>query len=197
METLLLLLFSHPVVSDSSWPHGLQHARPPYPSASPKVCHYPKFAITQSLKFMSIALVMPPSHLILWGPLLLLPSIFPSISDFSNKSAVQIRRPKYSNFSFSISPSNECSGLISLNIDWFDLPAVQGIFKSLQHQSLKALILHHSAFFTVRLSQLYVTTGNTIQTSVGRVISLIFNTLSRFVIVFLPRSNHLLISCLQ
>ena len=151
---------------------------------------------------MFIASVMLSSHLILWHSLLLLPSIFPSIRDFSNELSVRIRWPKYWCFSFSISPSNEYSGLISLKIDWFDLLAVQGTFRSLpQHHSLKASILWHSAFFMVQLSQLYVTTGNTIaltiQTFVGRVMSLLFNTLSRFVIAFLPRSNRLLISWLQ
>ena len=144
---------------------------------------------------------MPSSHLILWCcPLLLLPSIFPSIKDFSSESAVHIRWPKYWSFSFSISPSNECSGLISLKIDWFDLLAFQGTFRSLlQQHSSKASILWRSAFFMVQLSQPYVTTGKTIaltiRTFVGRVMSMLFNTLSRFVIAFLPRSNHLLIYC--
>ena len=120
--------------------------------------------ISHSLpKFMFIASVMPSSHLILWHSPLLLPTIFPSIRDFSNEPAVCIRGPKYWSFSFSISPSNEFSGLISLKIDWFDLFAVQGTFRSLlQHQSLKASILWHSAFFTVQLSWLYVTTGKTV-----------------------------------
>ena len=145
---------------------------------------------------------MPSSHLILWCPLLLLPSIFPSIRDFSNESAICIRWPKYWSFSFYINPSNECSGLISLKIDWFDLLDVHGTFRSLlQHYSLKASILWCSAFFMVQLSQPYMTTGKTIaltiQTFIGRVMSLLFNTLPRFVIVFLPRSNCLLISWLQ
>ena len=141
----LLLLFSHPVVSDSLWPHGLQHSRPPCLSPSPKVCPSP---------FMSIASVMSSSHLILWGPLLLLPSIFPSIRDFSNESAVRIRWSKYWSFSFSISPSNEYSGLIFFIIDWFDLLAVQGTLRSLlQHHKSKASILWHSAFFMAQLSQ--------------------------------------------
>ena len=144
---------------------------------------------------------MPSRHLILRCPLLLLPSIFPSIRDFTTELVVHIKWPNYWSFSSSISPSNEYSGLISLKIDWFHL-AVQGIFRSpLQHHSSKASILWHSAFFTVQVSQLYVTTGKTIdltiQTCVGRVMSLLFNTLSRFVIVFLPRSNCLLISWLQ
>ena len=146
-------------------------------------------------KFIFIALVMASSHLIIWCPLLLLPSIFPSIRDFSNESSVHIRWPKYWSFSFSISPSSEYSGLISLKIDWFDLLAVQGTFRSLlQHYSSKASILWHSAFFTVQLLQLYVTAGKTIVltiwTFVGGVMSLLFNTLSRFVIAFLARSNH-------
>ena len=144
---------------------------------------------------MSIAFVMPSSHLILWC-LLLLPSIFPSITDFSNELAVHIRWPKYWSFSFSISLSNEYSGLISLKIDWFDLLAVQGTLRSLlQHHSLKASILWCSALFTVQLSQLYMTTGKTtaltIWTFVDRVMSLLFNTLSSFIIAFLPRSTHI------
>ena len=119
--------------------------------------------ISQSLlKFMSIASVMPSNHLILWCPLLL-PSIFPSMRDFSNESAVLIRWPKYWSFNFSISPSSKYSGLISLKIDWFDFLAVQGTLRSLlQHHSLNALILRHSTFFMVQLSQLYMTTGKTI-----------------------------------
>ena len=114
-------------------------------------------------KFMSTALVMPSSHFILWYPLLLLPSIFPSIRDYSNESAVRIRWPKYLGFSFSISPSNEYSGLISLKIDWFDLLAVQGTLKSLLLQySSKASVLWCSAFFTVQPSHPYMTTGKTI-----------------------------------
>ena len=151
---------------------------------------------------MSIASVMPSSHLILWHPLLLLPSIFPSIRGFFNESVFCIRWPKYWCLSFSISPSNEYSGLISLKIDWFDLILVQGTLQSLlQNHSSKASVLWRSAFFTVQLSQLHVTTGKTIAltiwTFVGRVVSLLFNTLSRFVIAFLPRSNSLLISWLQ
>ena len=150
--------------------------------------------ITWSLpKFMSIALVMPSSQFILCYPLLLLPSIFPSIRVFSNEPAVGIRWPKYWSFSFSISPSSEYSRLICLKIDQFDL-AVQGTFRSLlQHHSSKASILRHSSFFTVQLSQPHVTTGKTIdltiQDFVSTVMSLLFNTLSRFVIAFLPRSN--------
>ena len=152
-------------------------------------------------KFMFIASVMPSSHLILWHPLHLLSSIFPSIRDFSNESAVHIRWPKYWSFRLRINPSNEYAGLISLKIDWFDL-AVQGTLRSLlQHHSLKIPILWCSAFFTVQLSPPYVTTGKTIAltiwTSVSRVMSLLFNTLSRLVITFLPRSKRLLISWLQ
>ena len=150
---------------------------------------------------MSIASVMPSTHLILWHPLVL-PSIFASIRDFSNESAVYIRWPKYWSFSFSISPSNEYSELISPTIDWLYLLAVQGTFRSLlQHHSSKASILWCSAFVMVLLSQPWVTTGKTIAltiwTFVLRVMSLLFNTLSRFVTAFLPRSNHLLISWLQ
>ena len=149
---------------------------------------------------MSIASVMPSSHLILWGPLL--PSFFPSIRNFSNESAVRIRNPKYWSFNVSISPSSEYSGLITLKIDWFDLLAVQGTLRSLlQHHSFKTSILQHSTFFMVQLSQVYLTTRKTIaltiRTFVGRVMSLLFSTLSRFVIAFLPWSNCLLISWLQ
>ena len=145
---------------------------------------------------------MASSHLILWCPLLLLPSIFPSIRSFSNKLTVHIWWPKYWSFSFSNSPSNEYSWLISLKIDCFDLLAVQETLRSLfNHHSYKASILWHSAFFTVQLSQQYMTTGKTIAlilwTFVGRVMFLLFNTLSRFVIAFLPRRNCLLISWLQ
>ena len=151
---------------------------------------------------MSIKSVMPSNHLILSHPLLLLPSIFPSIRVFSNESALHIRWPKYWSFSFSISPSNEYSGLISFRIDWLDLLAVQGMLKSLlQHHSSKAPVLRHSAFFTVQLSHSYMTTGKTIaltrRTFAGKVMSLLFNTLSRLVIAFLPRSKCLLISWLQ
>ena len=145
---------------------------------------------------------MPSNHLILYRPLLLLPSIIPSIRIFSNESVLHIRWPNYWNFSFSISPSNEYSGLISFRMDWLDLFAVQGTLKSLlQHHSSKASILQHSAFFIVQLSHPYMTTGKTIaltrQTFVGKVMSLLFNMLSRLVTAFLPRSKHLLISWLQ
>ena len=137
---------------------------------------------------------MPSNHLILCHPLLLLPSIFPSIRVFSNESIVCIRWPKYWSFSFSISPSNEYSGLISFRIDWFDLLAVQRTLKSLlQHHSSKASILQCSAFFIVQLSHPYMTTGKTIAltrwTFVGKVLSMVFNMLSWFVIAFLPRSK--------
>ena len=145
---------------------------------------------------------MPSNHLILCHPLLLLPPIPPSIRVFSNESALHIRWPKYWSFSFNISPSNEYSGLISFRMDWLNLLAIQGTLKSfLQHHSSKASILWRSAFFMVRLSNPYLTTGKTIAltrwTSVGKVLSLLFNMLSRLVITFLPRSKRLLISWLQ
>ena len=154
------------------------------------------------LKFMSIESVMPSNHLILCHPLLLLPKIFPSIRVFSNESVLCIRWPKYWSFSFSISPSNEHPGLISFRIDWLDLLAVQGTLKSLlQHHSSKASILWRSAFFTVQLLHPYITTGKTIAlnrwTFVDKVMALLFNMLSRFVITFFPRSKCLLISWLQ
>ena len=151
---------------------------------------------------MSIESVTPSNHLILCHPLLLLPSIFPSIRVFSNESVLHIRWPKYWSFSFSIRLSNEYSGLISFQMDWLDLLAVQGTLKSLlQHHSSKASILWRSAFFIAQVSHPYVTTGKTIaltrRTFVGKVMSLLFNMLSRLVITFLPRSKHLLISWLQ
>ena len=154
------------------------------------------------LKLMSIELVMPSNHLILCHPLLLLPSIPPSIRVFSNESGLHIRWPKYWSFSFSISPSNEYSGLISFRMDWLDLLTVQGTLKSLlQHHSSKASILRCSAFFIVQLSHPYMTTGKTIaltsRTFVGKVMSLLFNMLSRLVITFLPRSKRFLISWQQ
>ena len=154
------------------------------------------------LKLMSITSVMPSNHLILCCPLLLLLSIFPSIRVFSNELVFCISWPQIWSFSFSISPSNEYSGLISFRMDWLDLLAVQKTLKSLlQHHSSKASILRHSAFFIVQLSHPYMTTGNTITltrwTCVGKVMSLLFNMLSSLVIVFLPRSKHLLISWLQ
>ena len=167
--------------------------------------HQASLSITNSqslLKLMSIELVMPSSHLILYCPLLLPPSIFPSIGVFSNESVLRIRWPKYWSFSFSISPSNEYSGLISFTMDWLDLLAGWGTLKSLlQHHSSKASVLQCSAFFIVQLSHPYMTTGKTIAltrwSSVGEVMSLLFNVLSRLVIAFLPRSKLLLISWLQ
>ena len=161
----MLLLFRSSVMSNSLRPHGRQHARLPCPSPSAGL--------------MSIESVMPSNHLILCHPLLLLPSIFPSIRIFSNESALCIRWPKY--WSFSISPSNEYLQLISFRIDWFDLLAVQGTLKSLlQHHSSKVSLLQHSAFFMVQLSHPYMTIGNTIaltiQTFVGEVMSLFLNT---------------------
>ena len=151
---------------------------------------------------MSIKSVMPSNHLILCHPLLFLSSIFPSIRVFSNESALCIRWPKYWSFSFSISPSNEYWGSISFRIDWFDLLAVQGTLERLvQHLNSKTSILQHSAFFIVQLSHPYMTTGKTIAltmwTFVGKVMSLLFNMLSRFVIAFLSRSKHPLISWQQ
>ena len=145
---------------------------------------------------------MPSNHLNLYRPLLLLPSVFPSIRVFSSAAALQIRWPNHWSISFSISPSNEYSGLISFRIDWFDLLAVQETFTSLlQHHNSKASVLRHSAFFMVQFSHPYVITGKTIaltiQSIVDKVMSLLFNILSRLVITFLPRSKHLLISWLQ
>ena len=147
--------------------HGLQHARLPCPSLSPGV------------RFMFIELVMLSNHLILCHPLLLLPSIFPSIRVFSSESALRLRWPKYWSFGFSISPSHDYSGLITFRIDWFDLLAVQGTLKSLfQYHSSKASTLWHSAFFMVQLSHSYLTPGKTIAltlwTFVGKVVSLVF-----------------------
>ena len=154
------------------------------------------------LKLMSIESVMPSNHLIICLPILLLPSMFPSIRVFSNESALRIRWPKYRSFSFNISPSNEHPGLISFRMDWLDLLSVQGTLKSfLHHHSSKASILRCSAFFIVQLSHPYMTTGKTIALTrrifVGKVMSLLLNMLSRLVITFLPRSKCLLISWLQ
>ena len=154
------------------------------------------------LKLMSIESVMPSNHLILCHPLLLLPSVFHSIRVFSNESVLRIWWPKYWSFIFSISPSNEYSGLISLQMDWLDLLAVQETLKSLlQHRISKASILQHSAFFIVQLSRPYMITGKAIALTrssfLGRVMSLLFNMLSRLVIAFLPRSKGVLISWLQ
>ena len=168
-------------------------------------CSTPGLPITNSWslpKLMSIESVMPSNHLILCHHLLLLPSIFPSTRVFSNETALHIRWPKYWSFSFNISSSNEHSGLISFRKDWLDLLAVQGTLKSLlQHHSSKASILWHSAFSMVQLSHPYMTTGKTIALTrwafVGKVMSLLFNMLSRLVITFLPKSKCLLISWLQ
>ena len=159
-------------MSNSLRPHGWQHARLPCPSPA------------SLLKLMSIKSVMPSNHLIICCHLLLPPSIFPSIRVFSNESVLRIRWPKYWSFSFSISPSNEYSGLISFRMEWFDLLAVQGALKSLLHRNSKASILWCSAFFRIQLSHPYMTTGKTIalttQTFVGKVMSLLFNMLSQF-----------------
>ena len=181
--------FSRSVMSNSLRPHELQAFKSITNSRS-------------SPKLMSIESVMPSSHLILCCPLLLLPPIPPSIRVFSNESTLHMRWPKYWSFSFSISPSNEHPGFISFRMDWLDLLAVQGTLKSLlQHHSSKASTLRPSAFFIVQLSHPYVTTGKsralTRQTFIGKVMSLLFNMLSRLVITFLPRSKHLLISCPQ
>ena len=169
-------------------------------------CSTPGFPVLHHLlefvlKLMSFDSVMPSNHFILCHPLLLLPSIFPTIRDFSIQSALHVRWPKYCSLSFSISSSNEYAGLISFWVDWFGFLAVQGTLKSLlQHRSLKASVLQCSAFFMVQLSHSYMTTGKTIALTihifVSKVVSLLFNTLSRFVIAFLPRSKRLLISWL-
>ena len=164
--------------------------------------HQASLSITNSqslLKLMFIKLVMPSNLIILCRPLLFLPSVFPSIRVFSNEQVLHIRWPNYWNFSFSISLYTEYSGLISFRMDWFDLLAAQGTLKSLlKHHSSKASVLQRSAFFMVQISYPHMTTGKTIavtrQTFVSKVMSLLFNMLSRFVIAFLPRSNHLLIS---
>ena len=160
------------------------------------------FTISQSLpKFMSTESVMPSSHLILCRPLLLLPSMFPSISIFSSESVLHIRWPEYWSFSFSISPSNEYSGLISLRLDWLDFFVIQGTFKSLlQHHSSKTSTFQCSMFFMVQLSHPYITPGkkhNFDYTDLcGKLMSLLFNMVSRFVIAFFPTSRCLLISWL-
>ena len=183
------LLFNHSVLSDPATPWTIAHQA----SLS--------FTIPWSLlKLMSIELVLPSHHLILCHPLLLLPSVIPSIRVFSSELALCIRWPKYWSFSYSFNPSNEYSGLISFRMDWFDL-AVQGTLKSfVQHHSSKASILRCSAFMAP-LSHPYMTIGKTIDltrwTFVSKVISLLFNMLSRLVITFLPKSKHLLISWLQ
>ena len=208
MSNSLLVLFTAPV---SEWclnyikfssVQSLSHVRlfvTPWIAA-----RQASLSITNSwslLKLMSIESVIPSNHLILCHPLLLLCSIFPRIRVFSSESVLHTRWPKYWSFSFSISPSNEYSGLISFRIDWFDLLAAQGTLKSfLQHHSSKAFILWHSAFFIVQLPHTYMTTGKTIaltrQAFVGKVMSLLFNMLSSLVISFLPRSRCLLSSWL-
>ena len=178
-------------MSDSLQPHGLQHTRPPCPS--PTLGVYSNSCPLSRCCHLTISSCRP---------LLLLPSIFPNIRVFSNASALHMRWPKDWSFSFNISPTSEHPGLISFRMDWLDLLAVQGILKCLlQHHSSKASILRHSAFFTVQLSHPYMTSGETTAltrwTFAGKVMSLLFNMLSRLVIAFLPRSNHLLISWLQ
>ena len=188
MLPLLLLFFSCSVMSDS--------LRSPWTSACQA---FLSFTISWSLvKLMSIESVMPFNHLILCCPLLHLPSIFPSNMVFSNDLALQTRWPKY--WSFSFTPSGEYSGLISFRIDWLDLFVVQGTLKGLQNHSSEVSVLQCSAFFMVQLSHPYMITGKTIltiQIFVGKVMSLLFNMLSRFVIALLPRSKCLLISWLQ
>ena len=187
----ILIKFSQSVMSDSLRPHKLQHARLPCLSPNPRACSQ-----SCSLSWWCHTAISS-CH-----PLLFLPLIFPSIRIFSNESALHIRWPKYWSFSFSTSSFNEYSGLISFRMDCFDLFAVQGTLKSLlQHHISKASILLCWAFFIVWLSHPYMTTGKTIaltrRTFVGKVMSLLFNMLSRLVLAFLPRSNHLLISWLQ
>ena len=177
--------FSSSVVSDSLRPHESQHTRPPCPSPTPGVQPNPCPSSQWCDPTISSSVV----------PLLLLPSIFPSIRVFSKESALHIRWPKYWNFSFNISPSNEHSGLISFRMDWLDLLAVQGTLKSLlKHHISKASILCLSVFFIVQLSHPYMTTGKTIaltrRTFVGKVMFLLFNMLSRLIITFLPRSKR-------
>ena len=188
------LLFSRQVLSNCLWPHGLQHARPPCPSPSPGV--YPSSCPLNQWCHPTSEM---PSHP--HCPLLLLPSIFPSIRVFSTESPICIRWPKHWSFSCSISPSKEYSGLTSFKIDWDNLLTFQETLKSLFQHSLKASILRHSAFFTLQLSHLYMTTGKTIALTIwafiGKVISLLFNMLFRFVTAFLPRGKCLLIPCLQ
>ena len=180
-------------MSNLMWPHESQHARPPCPSPTPRV--HPNSCPLSQWWHPAIS----PSVI----PFSFCPQSFPASRSFlEKKSTLLMRWQKYWSFSFNISPSNEHPGLVSFRMDWLDLPAVQGTLKSLlQHHSSKVSILQHSAFFTVQLSHPYMTTGKTIAltrwTFVGKVISLIFNMLSRLVITFLPRSKHLLISWLQ
>ena len=182
--------FSHSVVSDSLRPHELQHTRPPCPSPTPGV-HSDSHPLSRWYHPAISSSVVPFYSC---------PQSLPA-SVFSNESTLHMRWPKYWSFSFSISPSNEYSRLISFRMDWLDLLSVQGIKSLPQHHSSKASILVHSAVFTVQLSHPYMTIGKTIAltrwTFVGKVMSLLFNMLSRLVIIFLPRSKHLLISWLQ
>ena len=180
--------FNHSVMSDSLWPHGLHHARLPCPSSTPR----------DYSNSCPLSRWCRLNHLILCCPLLLLPLIFLSIRVFFKESVLRIRWPKYWSFSFSISPSNEYSGLIPFRIDWFDLLEVQGTLKSLlQHHSSKSSILQCSAFFMVQLSHPYMTIRKTTVltrwTFAGKVVSLLFNMLSRLVITFLPSSKRLII----
>ena len=199
-------IYTSPSISQKYFPlvvvvQSLSHVR--FLATPWTVAHQASLSIAISwslLKRMSIESMMPSNHLALCRPLLLLPSIFPSIKVFSNQSALCMRWPKY--WSFSLSPFNEYLGLISFRMDWFDFLAVQGTLKSLlQYHSSKASILWHSAFVIIQLSHTYMTIGKTIsltrQTFVGKVMSPLFNMLSRFVIAFLQRSKHLLISWLQ
>ena len=187
LQFSLVQLLSHVRLSETPW----------------TAAHQASQSITYSQNLLKlIDPGMPSNHLILCHPLLLLPSIFPSIEVFSNESVLHIRWLKYWSFSFRISSSNEYSELISFRIDWFDLHEVQGTLKGLlQHYSSKASILWHSDFFIIKLSHPYMTTGKTVvlrkQTFVGKVMSLLFNMLSRSVITLLPRSKRLLISWLQ
>ena len=179
--------------SDSLWPHESQHARPPFPSLTPEV---------HSHLCPSSQWCHPAISFILYWSLLLLPPIPPSIRVFSSELTLRMRWPKHWSFSFSISPSNEYPGLTCFRMDWLDLLVVQRTLKSLlQHHSSKASICRRSAFFTVQLSHPHMTTGKTIaltrRTFVGKVMSLLFNILSRLVITFLPRSKCLLISWLR
>ena len=189
IEVVSLIQFSRSVVSNSLPPHGLQYTRPPYPSPAPGV-----------YSLVSIESVIPSNQLILCH--LLLPTVPPSIRVFSNVSILRMRWPNNWSFSFSIIPSKEHPGPISFRMDWLGLLAVQGTLKSLlQNHSSKASIFQCSAFFTVQLSHPYMTTGKTIALTrcifVGKVMSVLLNMLSRFVITFLPRNKHLLISWLQ
>ena len=197
--TRLFIFTSRHLPSFACWIHPLQFSSVTQSCLTlcdPIDCSTPGLFVhhhSRSLhKLMSIELVMPSNHLILCRPLLLPFSIFPSIRVFSNESVLCIRWPKYWSFNFNTSPSNEHSGLISFRMDWLDLLAVQGTLKSLlQHHSSEASVLQHSAFFTVQLSHPYMTTGKTTdltrRTLVGKVMSLLFNVLSRLVITFLFR----------